>query len=72
MNDKWPRILGWTLVGAFLSATAALVAGITIIARRRTSDPIANPEPATGGTERDEPDEASRNAPGILRRTGRS
>lgn len=56
MNGKWHRIFGWILVGGFLSATAALVAGITIIARRQGSEPVANPGPAKGGTERDEPE----------------
>jgi hypothetical protein len=42
MNGKWHRTLGWILVGGFLSATAALVAGIAIIARRPSSESAAN------------------------------
>jgi hypothetical protein len=34
MNGKWHRTLGWILVGGFLSATAALITGIAILARR--------------------------------------
>ena len=42
MNGKWHRTLGWILVGGFLSATAALIAGITVIARRPGSGSAVN------------------------------
>jgi hypothetical protein len=54
MNEKWHRILGWILVGGFLSASAALVTGISIIARRQKSELVANPGAAKAGTERDD------------------
>jgi hypothetical protein len=54
MNEKWHRMFGWIIVGGFLSATAALVAGISIIARRQKSELVANPGPAKACTERDD------------------
>lgn len=35
MSDRAARILGWSIVGAILAATTALIAAIGLIARKK-------------------------------------
>lgn len=47
-SERIARVLGWTIVGAVLASTAALVAGIGLLARMQ-------PEPPTPHSSEDEP-----------------
>jgi hypothetical protein len=47
-TERIAKVLGWTIVGAILASTAALVAGIGVLARMQ-------PEAPTPHSEEDEP-----------------
>jgi hypothetical protein len=55
MGDRAARILGWTIVGAILAATAALIAGIGVIARQNRPMPPREAEASGSSPEGDAP-----------------